>query len=109
MSLVRLAYEYEIFTELVIPTQLAPFQTPMQAILLSARRTQRLLVAEEGTLSLGWGAEILAQVAEILGPNLKNSRRIAAQDTPIPASDVLERSALPDVGDIVGMAQELVR
>jgi len=103
----QLAYEYEIFTELIIPTQLAPFQAPMQAILASGERTQRLLVAEEGTISLGWGAEILACAAEAFGPRLKSARRVASKDTPTPASTVLEKSALPDVGDIVRNVQDM--
>jgi pyruvate/2-oxoglutarate/acetoin dehydrogenase E1 component len=105
----QLAYENEIFTELIIPTQLAPFQVPMQAIQASVERTRRLLVAEEGTLSLGWGAEILARTTEAFGPRLKAARRVAAQETPVPASVVLEKSALPDVGDILRSAQDMFR
>ena len=103
----QLAYEYEIFTELIIPTQLAPFQAPMQAILASVEQTQRLLVAEEGTISLGWGAEILARATEAFGPHLKAARRVASKDIPTPASTVLEKSALPDVGDIVRNVQDM--
>jgi len=105
----QLAFEHEIFTELIIPTQLAPFQSPMKAILASARRTGRLLTVEEGTLSLGWGAEILARVAESLGNSLMAAGRTAAQETPTPASTVLEGSALPVVGDIVGAAQGIMK
>jgi pyruvate/2-oxoglutarate/acetoin dehydrogenase E1 component len=103
----KLAYEYEIFTEVIIPTQLAPFQSPMQAILTSVERTRRLLVAEEGTNSLGWGAEVLARTAESLGSRLKIARRVAAQETPIPASPVLEKSTLPDVGVILRTARDM--
>ncbi len=58
----RLAYEYEIFVELLIPTQLSPFED--DPILQSARQTGSLLVVEEGNLTLGWGAEVVARVAE---------------------------------------------
>ncbi len=61
----RLAYENEIFVELVIATQLSPCE--IQPMLASAERSGRLLSVEEGGLSLGWGAEILAQVSEKLG------------------------------------------
>jgi len=107
VAALQLAYECEIFTELIIPTQLAPFQAPMQAILASVERTQRLLVAEEGTISLGWGAEILACATEAFGPHLKAARRVASKDIPTPASTVLEKSALPDVGDIVRSVQDM--
>ena len=102
-----LAYEYEIFTELIIPTQLTPFQAPMKAILASVERTEHLLVAEEGTFSLGWGAEILARTTETMGPRLKSARRVAAQDIPTPASLVLEKAALPDAEDIIQSARSM--
>ena len=106
-AVLKLAYEDEIFSELVIPTQLAPFDLPMQPILESAGRTQRLLIVEEGTFSLGWGAEILARAAENLGAKLNASRRVAAQEIPVPASSVLEESALPGVADILQAARVL--
>ena len=105
----QLAYQHEIFTELIVPTQLAPFKDPMQAILDSARRTKRLLVAEEGTLSLGWGTEVLARAAESLGAGLVKSGRVAAQETPVPAAGSLEQSTLPDTEDIVQVARALCR
>jgi pyruvate/2-oxoglutarate/acetoin dehydrogenase E1 component len=102
----RLAYESEIFTELVIPTQLAPFE--MDEVLASTRRTGRLLTVEEGSLSLGWGAEILARSLEAPGQGLRAARRVAALDLPIPASGPLEAQVLPDVNRIVQTAQRMV-
>ncbi len=94
----RLAYEAEVFVELVIPTQLAPFE--LAPLIASVGRTGRLLAIEEGTLALGWGAEVLAQAAEALGPRLKSARRLAAHEHPIPASGPLEAATLPGVEDI---------
>jgi pyruvate/2-oxoglutarate/acetoin dehydrogenase E1 component len=91
--LLSLAYEAEIFVELVIPTCLSPLD--MQPILGSLERSQRLITLEEGTFTLGWGAEVLAQAASALGPRLKAARRIAAADLPIPASGPLESAVLP--------------
>ena len=102
----NLAYEYEIFTELVIPTQLAPFE--LNPILVSARRTGRLLVIEEGTLTAGWGAEVLARTSETPGLKLKAARRIASIDLPIPASNTLEAAVLPGVTDIIHSAQQMI-
>jgi pyruvate/2-oxoglutarate/acetoin dehydrogenase E1 component len=102
----RLAYECEIFTELIVPTLLAPFKAG--PILTSAARTGRLLVVEEGAYSLGWGAEILARAAEILGPRLQAVRRLAAADLPVPASGPLEAAVLPDVEEIVQAGQSMV-
>ena len=104
----QLAYEYEIFTALIVPTQLAPFQAPMQAITASVKKTKRLLVLEEGTHALGWGAEVLARAAEIFGSRLIAAGRVAAEDIPVPAALVLEKAALPDVGDIIQSAKDML-
>jgi 2-oxoisovalerate dehydrogenase E1 component len=106
LAALRLAYEHEIFTELVILTQLAPFA--IAPVLDSVQRTGRLLAIEEGTLSLGWGAEILARALEESGSRLEAARRIAALDLPIPASGPLEAEVLPDVNRIVQTAQKMV-
>ena len=102
----ELAYEHEIFTELVVLTQLAPFE--LGPVLESAGRTHRLLVIEEGARSLGWGAEVAAQAAEALGAGPLAVRRLAAADRPVPASPALEQDTLPDVAGIVQMAKKMV-
>jgi len=104
----QLAYEHEIFCEIIIPTELSPFQTAMDPILESVHRTRRLLAVEEGTFSLGWGSEILARSSEALGSQLQAARRVAAAETPIPASGVLEAVTLPDVTEIVTAAKTMV-
>jgi pyruvate/2-oxoglutarate/acetoin dehydrogenase E1 component len=101
-----LAYQHEIFAELIIPTQLAPFN--IRPILDSARQTRRLLVIEEGTQTMGWGAEIVALAAEILGEQLQQARRLGALDLPLPASPVLEQAVLPGVNEIVHIAKSMV-
>ena len=103
-----LAFKYEIFTDLVIPTLLTPYQPAMTAILASAIQTRCLLVVEEGTLSLGWGAEILARTTEALGDQLNSARRVAARDVPIPAAQVLEKAVLPNLTGIITTAQKMV-
>lgn len=103
----QLAYEQEIFTELVILTQLAPCS--IQPVLDSLKRTKRLLAVEEGTLTLGWGAEVLARAAEALGPGLQACGRVAARETPVPASGALENSILPGAVDIISAAIQLNR
>ncbi len=105
-AVLRLAYEREIFTELVVLTQLAPFD--LRPVLESAGKTGRLLAIEEAPQALGWGAEILAQAAENLGPRLKCAGRLAAQDLPVPASGPLEAAVLPGVEDILHKAQIMV-
>ena len=99
----RLAYEHEIFAELIVPTQLAPFE--LAPIIESVRQTGRLLTLEEGTYSMGWGAEVLARTAEALPQRTFALRRVAARELPVPASGPLEASVLPDVETIIQAAQ----
>lgn len=101
-SMERLAYEHELFTELVIPTRLAPFE--IDAVLHSAQRTGALLVVEEGTFSLGWGAELVARVAESNSGQKIQYKRLAAMDVPVPASRSLEEEVLPGVDHIIQAA-----
>ncbi|MCH7479989.1 MAG: hypothetical protein IIC79_01225, partial [Chloroflexi bacterium] len=101
-----LAYEHEIFTEMVIPTQLAPFE--LSPLFESVMRTNRLLTIEEGTFTMGWGAETLARVTEALGSQLYSAARVAAQDLPVPASVPMEESMLPSIEDIIQAAQKMV-
>lgn len=100
----RLAYEHEVFVELVVPTQIAPFE--INDLLTSLRKTNRLVTIEEGSRPLGWGAEIAALAAESLGPALQAVRRVGAQNIPIPASQPLEAGALPGVEKIITAALE---
>ncbi len=102
-ALLRLAFENEIFCELVVPSQLAPF-AEAGGLHASLERTGRLLTIEEGTLSLGWGAEVTARAAN----KLKAASRLAAAEAPIPASRSLEGAAIPTVQDIVDAALRLV-
>jgi len=92
-AMLKLAYEYEIFTELIVPTDLTNFDLPLS--------TSRLLAIEEGTLALGWGAEIISRAAETLGSGLAFSHRVAARDLPVPAAGPLEAMVLPGVEDII--------
>lgn len=105
-AILQLAYQHEVFVELIIPTQLAPFD--LEPVLTSLRSTQRLVVAEEGTRSMGWGAELIAQASQALGPQLNAVRRVAALDLPVPASGPLESAMLPDVEDVIRATMEIV-
>jgi pyruvate/2-oxoglutarate/acetoin dehydrogenase E1 component len=110
-ALLRLAFEHEIFCELVVPSQLSPFEASgaLDATLqTSLQNSQRLLAIEEGTFTLGWGAEILARAAQAMPGQLKAAQRIAAGDTFIPASVPLEAAMLPGVDEIVNAVRGMV-
>lgn len=95
----KLAYEHEIFCELVVLTRLAPLE--LQPLVESAQRSGSLLVVEEGTRSFSWGSEVVAACSETPGLRLSSIRRLAARETPVPASRTLEAITLPDIDSIV--------
>jgi pyruvate/2-oxoglutarate/acetoin dehydrogenase E1 component len=101
----RLAFEQEIFIELVVPTQLSPYN--VYPIIQSVGRTGALLAVEEGTYTLGWGAEVVARTAEACSTKSIKYKRLAAQETPIPSSGPLEAAALPSVDDIIKTAIQM--
>jgi acetoin:2,6-dichlorophenolindophenol oxidoreductase subunit beta len=105
-ALYQLAYEDEIFCELLVPTQLAPFD--LTPLFDAVARTGRLLTIEEGTFSLGWGAEVLASTAEVLGSGLRTAGRLAAKEGVIPVAPDLEAESLPGTADIVRRVREMV-
>jgi pyruvate/2-oxoglutarate/acetoin dehydrogenase E1 component len=109
-AVLSLAYEDEIFAELLVPTRLAPFNPTqeLEQLLDSVRNSGRLLTIEEGTYPLGWGAELLAQVVQTPGITLKAAGRVAARNLPVPASSELENTVLPQLNTILEAARRLV-
>jgi pyruvate/2-oxoglutarate/acetoin dehydrogenase E1 component len=99
-----LAYECEIFTELILFSQLSPFD--ISPMLSSLSRTKRLLTVEEGGETLGWGAEITARACEA-GMDGLRVRRVAALDLPVGNSKSLEDAILPSQEMIQRVALEL--
>jgi pyruvate/2-oxoglutarate/acetoin dehydrogenase E1 component len=100
----NLLMEYEIFVEIVLFSQLSPFD--LGPLYSSLQRTRNLLTVEEGTLSLGWGAEIVARANENMDGI--RVRRVAALDLPVANAKSLEDAILPSVQDIVSAALTLV-
>jgi pyruvate/2-oxoglutarate/acetoin dehydrogenase E1 component len=105
-AMLELAYQYEIFVEMIIPSQLSPFEFP--EIRRSTERTKNLLIVEEGNLTLGWGAEVAARTVESLGSQVQSIRRLASEDSPIPASGPLESRVLPSVDSIIKAARSMI-
>ncbi len=102
----ELMLEHEIFSEIVIFSQLSPFE--LNPLIESLRRTHRLLTVEEGSLTLGWGAEVAARAAEAAFPGLSIGR-VAARDLPIANSKMLEDTILPSKNDIILAALDLLK
>ena len=89
-----------ISVEVVDLRTLRPLDT--QTLQTSIRRTNRLVVCEEGWGVCGLGAEIAAQAMESAFDWLDAPvQRVHAVDVPLPYADNLETLALPQVEDIV--------
>jgi 2-oxoisovalerate dehydrogenase E1 component beta subunit len=79
-----------------------------EAILATAKKTSKVIVLHEATLTGGPGGEVVARIAEkafeyLDGPIV----RIAPPDTPVPYSPPLEEAFLPQTKDIVEKAKKL--
>ena len=80
-----------------------------QAVLDSVRKTSKVLILHEDTRSGGFGGEIAATIAEEAFEDLDAPvRRIAAPDTPVPFSPVLEKAFIPQVDDVARGLRDLV-
>lgn len=81
-----------------------------ETVFESVRKTSRLLVVHEDTLTHGFGAEIAARVADELFTELDAPvGRLAALDTWVGYNPGLEAETLPQVAGIVREAKRLLR
>jgi len=81
-----------------------------ETIWTSVRKTGRLVIVHEDTLTGGWGAEVAARCAEECLFSLEAPvRRIATFDTPLPFTPVLEQAVVPGVERIQAVIRELMR
>ena len=79
-----------------------------EAVLASVRKTSKVLVLHEDTRTGGFGAEIVATIAEEAFEDLDAPvKRITAPDTPVPFSPPLEKAFIPQVDDVVAGLREL--
>ena len=77
-----------------------------EAVCASVQRTGRLLVVHEDNLTCGFGAEILATVAEKVSMPIR-SRRITRPDTYVPCNYVNQLEVLPSYRRILIAAAEM--
>jgi pyruvate/2-oxoglutarate/acetoin dehydrogenase E1 component len=79
------------------------------AVLASARKTGKVLVAHEATRSCGAGAEVAALISERAFEDLDAPvRRLTTPDVPIPFSPPLEQHVLPQLDDMKEACRELI-
>jgi 2-oxoisovalerate dehydrogenase E1 component len=81
-----------------------------ETILTSVRKTGKVVIAHEDTLTGGFGAELAAIIAEEAFDHLDAPvRRVAAKDAPVPYSPPLENAMLPQESDLVQAFERMVK
>jgi len=95
-----------IDAEVLDPRTLVPLDK--EAILNSLAKTGRIVIVQEACKTMGFGSEIAAIIAEE-GLDLLNAPilRVAAPNTPIPFSPVLEQAYIPSTAAIVAAVKSL--
>ncbi len=79
-----------------------------EAVLASVQKTSKAIVLHEDTHTGGFGAEISATIAEDAFEHLDAPvKRIAAPDTPVPFSPMLEVAFIPQTADVARAIREL--
>ena len=92
--------------EIIDLRSLAPYD--WEAIAESVRKTNRVIVAHEDSLSFGYGAEIAARIADELFFDLDAPvRRVCALDTFVAYAPQLEDAILPQSSDVAKAIAEL--
>lgn len=96
-----------IEVEIVDPRTLKPLDKA--TIVRSVSKTGRALIVHEAPITGGFGAELAAVIAGSEAFDYLDApiRRLAGLDVPIPYNRNLERTAVPQVEDIVKAAREL--
>ena len=102
-----LATEHGISAEVIDIRSLVPLDT--KTLLDSVSRTGRLVTVEENPRLCGWGAELASIVAEELFWDLEGPIvRVTTPHIPLPATDALEDSVIPNAERIVRNVLRLV-
>jgi 2-oxoisovalerate dehydrogenase E1 component len=80
-----------------------------EILLKSIRKTSRVVVAHEDTLTMGFGAEVAARIGEKFFEHLDAPVvRVAAKDSFVPSAANLELSVLPSVEDLERGVEKVV-
>jgi 2-oxoisovalerate dehydrogenase E1 component len=94
------AEQQGINVEVIDLRTLTPYD--WEAITRSVKKTNRVIVAHEDSLSFGYGAEIAARISDELFEYLDAPvRRVAALDTFVAYAPQLEDAILPQVEDVL--------
>jgi pyruvate/2-oxoglutarate/acetoin dehydrogenase E1 component len=104
----QLAQEDGISVEVLDLRSLLPMDD--EAIVATVKKTNRVLIVHEDTVTGGIAGEITARINELAFEWLDAPiRRVAAHDVPLPYAPQLEDFILPQAADIVRAARWMVR
>ncbi len=104
----KIEREQGLSVELIDLRTLSPYD--WEAIATSVRKTNRVIVAHEDTMSWGYGAEIAARIADELFDDLDAPvKRVAATDTFVAYQPVLEDVILPQSEDMYKAMESLAK
>jgi 2-oxoisovalerate dehydrogenase E1 component len=93
--------------EVIDLRSIIPFDEEM--IYRSIRKTSRVVIAHEDSLTMGFGAEVAARIAENSIDALDAPvRRVAAKDTFVPSAPNLELAVLPAVDDLRAAVEQIL-
>ncbi len=102
----RQAEQQGINVEIIDLRSLQPYD--WNAVVATVKKTNRVIVAHEDSLSFGYGAEIAARISDELFEYLDAPvRRVAALDTFVAYAPQLEDAILPQVADLIKAIEEL--
>ncbi len=102
----RMAEEKGISVEVIDLRTINPLDE--ETIFTSVKKTNRVIVAHEDTLTGGFGGEIVARIADTCFEYLDAPvRRVAALDAPVPYSPALEDAMLPSKQDILAAIESV--
>jgi pyruvate/2-oxoglutarate/acetoin dehydrogenase E1 component len=97
-----------ISVEVIDLRSLAPLDD--EAIIATVKKTNRVLIVHEDTVTGGIAGEIIARINELAFEWLDAPiRRVAAHDVPLPYAPQLEDFVLPQTADIVRAARWVAR
>jgi 2-oxoisovalerate dehydrogenase E1 component len=100
------AEQQGISVEVIDLRTLQPYD--WNAVVRSVKKTSKVIVAHEDSLSFGFGAEIAARIADELFEYLDAPvRRVAALDTFVAYAPILEDAILPQVADVLAAITKL--
>jgi pyruvate/2-oxoglutarate/acetoin dehydrogenase E1 component len=92
--------------EVIDPVSLSPLDT--ETLWASVRKTGRLVIVHEDTLSGGWGAEIAARAADECLFSLEAPiKRVATYDVPLPFAPIMEQAIVPTTERITSVIRSI--